>query len=354
MRKKYLILGCSVLLAVIIGNNQITAQENTVLGISQMITLAVSNNLQLKKANYNLKNTELEARKLEAENLLGKSTISDLQKEIVLLNQQNQFQSEKDQLLIRVADDYFRIKISEKDIESKQKKVELERLILEDVEKQVAAGYSVDLDLLQQGNEYYNALFSYQGSELNYQQLLIEVKNRLGLDRNENIITSELTIAEFPEMPLAESIAKARQNSISLQSHTVNIKKVERELEVARADDLSEIEILKLENNLGIAKLDKSLAEQELNYQVETQWMNYNQAKNDIISSQRSLRQMEENQSIIQRQVQAGLRSEEEGLSAAIGVLDSQHRLISSIRQVYQSYLELQRMMGTLDEGDIK
>ena len=342
-----------MLLVMLIGSSQVIAQESSVLGISQMVTLAISNNIPFKKANYNLQNTKLETKKLEAENLLNKSTITDLQKEITLLYQQNQFQLEKDQLLISVVDDYFRIKISEKDIESKQKKVELEKIILADIEKQVKAGYSIDLDLLQQGNEYYDALFDYQGSKLNYEQLLIEIKDRLGLDHAEKIMTSEMAIPDFPEILLAESLEKAHKNSISLQSHEINIKKAQRELETSKAGDLPEIDILKLENNLGIAKLDKSLAEQDLSYQVETQWMNYNQAKNDVILSQRSLRQMEENDIIINRQVQAGLRSEEEGLSATIGVLDAQSRLISSIRQVYKAYLELQRMIGALDEGDL-
>ena len=125
-------------------------------------------------------------------------------------------------------------------------------------------------------------------------------------------------------------------------------------MEIAKANDLPEIEILKLENNLGIAQLDKSLTEQDLDYQVESQWLNYNQANHDIILSQRSLVQMKENEEMIQRQVQAGLRSEEESLSATIGVLDAQSRLISSVQQVYQAYLELQKLMRTLDEGDLK
>lgn len=54
---------------------------------------------------------------------------------------------------------------------------------------------------------------------------------------------------------------------------------------------------------------------------------------------------------MIRQQVQAGLRTDEELLSATIGVLDAQSRLISSVRQVYQAYLELHRLMGTLDKG---
>ncbi len=354
MKKKWMITGCILFMAITIGSGPVIAQENITLGLSRMIALAISNNLQFKKASYQLENTKLETKKMEAENLLNSSNISSLQQEMTLLNQQNQFQSEKDQLLIQVIDDYFRLLMAEKEIESNKKNEELEKIILEDIEKQVAAGYSIDLDLLQQGNEYYDALFSYQESELAYQQMLIEIKDRLGIEHDQPIDLSEMEVPEFPEISLEDAINKARENSITLRSQEINLEKVKRELEVAKANDLSEIEILRLENNLGIAQLDKSLAEQQLDYQVESQWLNYNQANHDIILSQRSLNQMKENETMIQRQVQAGLRSEEEALSATIGVLDAQSRLISSVRQVYQAYLELQRLMGTLDEGDLK
>jgi|GEM_PF-1465479 len=351
MKRNWMITGCMLLLTVSLGGSQILAQENITLGLSRMLDLAIANNLEFKKANYQLENTKLEVRKMEAENLLTESTISNLQKEIILLNQQNQTQSEKDRLLIQVVDDYFRLLTTEKDIESKRSNVELEEIILEDVEKQVAAGYSIDLDLLQQGNEYYNALFSYQESVLAYQQLLIEIKDNLGIEHEQDIQLSEMHIGEFPEINLVDAINRARENSLALKSQSIEINQAERELEKVRANDGPEIEILKLENNLAIVQLEKSLSEQDLNYQVESQWLNYNQSKNDITLSQKSLEQMKENRSMIQQQVQAGLRTNEEALSATIGVLDAESRLISSVRQIYQAYLELQRLMGTLDEG---
>ena len=353
--KKNRIRTCGILiLFILLSSSTITAQENISLGLSRMITLAVSNNLEYKKDNYQLENTKLEVQKMEAENLLAESTLSDLQKEMTLLNQQNQFQSEKDQLLIQVVNHYFTLLMTEKEMESKKKNVELERIVLENVENQVAAGYSIDLDLLQQGNEYYDALFSYQDSELDYHQQLIDIKNVLGIGQNQNIQVMSMQIPEFPEINLEEAIKKGRANSLTLQSQSVGVRLAKQELEKAEAEELSKIEILKLENNLGIAELEDSLAKQDLDYQVEAQWLNYNKAKNNILLSQKSLEQMKENESVIRKQVQAGLRTDEEGLSATIGVLDAESRLISSIHQVYQAYLELERLMGSLNEGVIK
>jgi outer membrane protein TolC len=354
MKKKWMITGCILLMVITVGSGPVIAQENIPLGISQMITLAISNNLNFKKASYQLENVELDAKQLAAENLLTESGMAAMQKEISLLQQQDNFRRQKDQLIIKVVDDYFQLMMSEKDVARKEKNVELERIVLEEVEAQVAAGYSVDLDLLQQGNSYYDSLFSYEKAKLNQQQLLIEVKNTLGIDYNQEVVLSEIQILEFPEIDITESLAKARENNLSLKSKDIETELTRIRLEKAKIDQAPELGIVKLENNFGIAQLERSLLEQDLDYQVLTQWQNYSQSKNDITLSQQSLKQMEENESIINRQVQVGLRSEDESLSAAIGVLDAEYRLISSVRQYYQSYLELQRMMGIMDEGEIK
>ncbi|MBN2395766.1 MAG: TolC family protein [Candidatus Atribacteria bacterium] len=352
MKKKSFFTSYLFLIFLLIGNMQIVAQEpTTILGLSQMVSLAISNNLELQKVNYQLQNTTLEVQRMEAENLLTESTIADLQKEITLLNQQSQFQAEKDQLFIQVVDYYFQLLMAEKDIDSKKENVELEETVLKDVEKKVATGYSIDLDLLQQGNEYYDALFSYQESVLDYQQLIIETKNALGIPRDQTIKLTKLSIPRFSEVDLTEAITLARENSFTLQSQEIRMDQILKELEKSKVNGYSEIEIQELENERSIAGLEKSLTLQNLDYQVETQWLNYNQAKNDIALSQKNLEQMKENELMIRRQVQAGLRTEEEALSSVIGVLDAESRLISSVRQVYQAFLELQRLMGTLDEG---
>ena len=354
MKKRWMITGCILLIYLTIGSGPTIAQENIHLGISQMITLAISNNLNFKKAGYQLENVELDAKQLAAENLLTESGMAAMQKEISLLQQQDNYRRQKDQLIIQVVDDYFKLMMSEKDIARKEKNTELERIVLEEVEAQVAAGYSVDLDLLQQGNSYYDALFSYEKTKLNHQQLSMEVKNTLGIDYNQEVVLSKMQIPEFPEIDITESLNQARENNLSLKGKDIETELARMRLEKAKVDQAPELDIVKLENNFGIAQLERSLFEQDLDYQVLTQWQNYSQSKNDITLSQQSLKQMEENESIINRQVQVGLRSEDEALSATIGVLDAEYRLISSVRQYYQSYLELQRMMGIMDEVEIK
>ena len=330
------------------------AQEVVTLDIPEMITLAISNNLDFQKAVYQLKNVEYDAQQLEAENLLTQSGILAKQKEMNLLQQQNTFQNQKAQLIIQLVDNYFKLILVEKDTLRKEKSVELEKAILAEVEAQVAAGYSVDVALLQQGNAYYNARFSYEKAKLDYQQLQLEVKNSLGIKPETDILVETVQMPQLPEIELNASLAKARENSVNLKSKSIAVELAYARWEKANISQEPQLEIAKQENNLKIAQLEKSIIEQELDFQIQTQWQNLRQNKNDILLNEQSLKQMQENESTIKRQVEAGLRTKDELLSATIGVMDAEYRLISSFRQCYQSYLELQRMMGILDEGGIK
>ncbi len=352
--KNRLLYGSFVFILILISLNcPLMAQEKIILNISQMVALTISNNLNFKKASYQLNNAELDTRQLDADNLMTQSGMLDRQKELNILQQQNTFQNQKEQLIIQAVDNYFRLALAEKDITRKEKNIELQRAVLHEVEAQVAAGYRIELDLLQQGNSYYDALFDYEKAKLDYEQLLIEVKNDLDIKEDTDISVAAITIPQLTEIDFSTLISKARENDYNLEIKNIEIEINHLKLEKAKIEQLSQLEITKLENNLGIAKLERSIIEQDLDYQMITQWQNHKESKNNILLSDQSLRQMEENESIVKRQVQAGLRTEDELLSATIGVLDAEYRLISSVRQYYQAYLELQRMIGILNEGEI-
>lgn len=354
MKNKWFISGCLILLTIAVFGSAVSGQEEITLTISEMISRAINHNLSFQKAVLQLENTDLDIQGLEAENLLTQSQILNQQKEINILQQKATFQSQKDQLILETVDNYFRLLLAEKDIIRKEKNVELERVILKEVEAQVAAGYSVDLDLLQQGNVYYDSLFSFEKAKLDYEQLLIEVKNKLGIDSEAKILIKPAATPQFVEIEQDVALAKVRENSLNLKSKIKEIELAERKLEKAQIDGESFLNISKQENNLKIVKMEKILLEQDLDFQTATQWQNLKQSKNNCILNEQSLEQMKENESNIKKQVQAGLRTSDELLSAALGVLDAEYRLITSVRQCYQSYLDLQKMMGMLEEGEIK
>jgi outer membrane protein TolC len=353
MKKKLFILVFLLLGIFLIGNIQITAQESIKLELAQAVEMALTNNLEFQKAGYQLENTEIDAKKSEAGNLLTQSNLLQRQNELLLIQGKEQYQQKKEDLIIQVVDEYLQLKLVQKDLQVKEKEAELEKNILEDIKVQVKAGYKVQLDVLVQSNEYYDALFSFESAKLDYQKLLGNFRVTLGLSSKSQFELVAINVPDFKEIELDEALKKGRQNSVSLQMNNLEIDLASLELEKSKVSDIPEIDLNKLENNLAITKLDYQIAQQNLDYQIQSQWQNYIQTKNDITSSQNSLIQIKENKIIISNQVKAGLASKDDELSANIGVLQAEYRIASSIRNYYNALLNLQSIMANLNKGDI-
>ena len=353
MKKKLVILTYLLFSILVIGSSQIDAQESINLDLPQAIEMALANNLEFQKAGYQLENAEIDAKRNEAENLLTQSNLLERQYELLLIEGKEQFQQEKEDLIIQVVDGYLQLKLAQKDLQLKEKELELEKNILENIKTQVKAGYKVELDVLEQSNEYYDALFSFESAKLEYQKLLGNFRITLGLNSKSQLELAAINIPDFKEIGLDEALQKGRQNSVALQINTLEIDLASLELEKSKVSDTPEVDLIELENNLAMTKLDYQIARQNLDYQIQSQWQNYMQNKNDITLSQNSLNQIKENKIIISNQVKAGLASEDEELSANVGVLEAEYRVASSVRNYYNALLNLQSIMGNLNKGDM-
>ena len=347
------ILICLLFCIMVIGNIRITAQESIKLDLVQAVEMAFANNLEFQKAGYQLENAEIDAKRNEAENLLTQSNLLERQNELLLFQEKEQYQQKKEDLIIQVVDEYLQLKLAQKDLQVKEKELELEKNTLEEIKAQVKAGYKVELDVLEQSNEYYDALFSFESAKLDYQKLLGNFRVTLGLNSKSQFELAAINIPDFKEIELNEALQDGRQNSVALQLNTLEIDLASLELEKNKVSDAPEIDLNELENNLAITKLDYQIARQNLDYQIQSQWQNYVQMKNEIVLSQNSLNQIKENKIIISNQLKAGLASEDEELSAIIGVLESEYRVASSVRNYYNALLNLQSIMGNLNKGDI-
>ncbi|OGD36097.1 hypothetical protein A2V94_04310 [Candidatus Atribacteria bacterium RBG_16_35_8] len=354
MKKKLVILVSLLFGIMVIGNIQITAQESIKLDLPQAIEMALTNNLEFQKAGYQFENAEIDVKRNEAGNLLTQSNLLERQNELLLIQEKEQYQQKKEDLIIQVVDEYLQLKLAQKDLQVKEKESELEKNTLEDIKVQAKAGYKVELDVLEQSNIYYDALFSFESAKLDYQKLLGNFRVTLGLNSKSQFELVTINTPDFKEIKLDEALQKGRQNSVSLQMNNLEIDLASLELEKSKVSDIPEIDLNKLENNLAITKLDYQIAQQNLDYQIQSQWQNYVQTKNDITLSQNSLDQINKHKAIISNQVKAGLASKDAELSATIGVLEAEYRIVSSVRNYYNALLNLQSIMGNLNKGDIQ
>ena len=354
MKKKLVILAYLLFSILVIGSSQIDSQESINLDLPQAAEMALANNFEFQKAGYQLKNAEIDAKRNEAENLLSQYNLLERQNELLLIQEKEQYQQKKEDLIIQVVDEYLQLKLAQKDLQVKEKASELEKNTLEDIKVQAKAGYKVELDVLEQSNIYYDALFSFESAKLDYQKLLGNFRMTLGLNSESQFELAAINAPDFREIKLDEALQRGRQNSVALQMNNLEIDLASLELEKSKVSDTPGIDLNKLENNLATTKLDYQIAQQNLDYQIQSQWQNYVQTKNDITSSQNNLNQIKENKIIISNQVKAGLASEDDELSAIIGVLQAEYRLASSVRNHYNSLLNLQSIMGNLNKGDIQ
>ena len=353
MKRKPIILAFLLFVIIVTGNIQIVAQESIKLDLPQAVELALANNLEFQKDGYQLKNAEIDAKKNKAENLLTQSILSERQNELLLIQGKEQYQQKKEDLIIQVVDEYLQLKLTQKDLQVKEKEAELEKNILEDIKIQAKAGYKVELDVLEQSNEYYDTLFSFESAKLDYQKLLGNFRVTLGLNSKSQFELVAINTPDFKEIGLDEVLQRGRQNSVTLQMSNLEIDLASLKLEKSKVSDIPGIDLNELENNLAITRLDYQIAQQSLDYQIQSQWQNYVQTKNDITLSQNNLNQIKENKIIISNQVKAGLASKDDELSANIGVLQAEYRIASSVRNYYNALLNLQSIMGNLNKGDI-
>jgi len=354
MKKKMGILIFLLLGIMMMGSIQIAAQESIRLDLPQAVEMALANNLEFQKDGYQLENAKIDAKRNEAENLLTQSNLLERQYELSLIGEKEQYQQKKEDLIIQIVDEYLQLKLTQKDLQVKEKELELEKNTLEEIKAQVKAGYKVELDVLEQGTEYYDALFSFESAKLDYQKLLGNFRVTLGLNSKSQFELVSINTPDFKEIELDEVLQKGRQNSVALQMNNLEIDLASLKLEKSKVSDIPGIDLNELENNLAITRLNYQIAQQSLDYQIQSQWQNYIQTKNDITLSQNSLNQIKENKTIISNQVKAGLASKDEELSAIIGLLQAEYRIASSVRNYYNALLNLQSIMGNLNKGDIQ
>ena len=347
------ILVCLLSGIMLIGSIQVAAQESIKLDLPQAVEMALTNNLEFQKAGYQLKNEAIDVKKSEAGNLLTQSNLLQRQNELLLNQGKEQYQQKNEDLILQVVDEYLQLKLAQKDLQVKEKTSVMEKNTLENIKVQAKAGYKVELDVLEQSNEYYDALFSFESAKLDYQKLLGNFQMTLGVNSKSQFELAAINIPDFKEIKLDEALQKGRQNSVALQMNNLQIDLASLELEKSKVSDTPEIDLNKLENNLAVTKLDYQIAQQNLDYQIQSQWQNYMKTKNDITLSQNSLDQIYQHKLIISNQFKAGLASEDEELSAIVGVLEAEYRLASSVRNYYNALLNLQSIMGNLNKGDI-
>ncbi len=333
------------------------AAETKEMNLSQAINLALENNLNLKIANLDLENAQIDYQKTKANNLLTESRYIELQGDLGLLQAEDNYNQTRNEVIIDVVQKYLQLNQAKKNINAKSKEAELEKNLLEEVEAQVKAGHKGSLDLLRQENKYNNAIFDLEKANDDYHQYFREFKLELGLNDQEgeefNLV--EVAYPEIWQINEEEALKKAIENSFILELRERQIELAKVDLERAEAAASPELDLRKLKNNIELANLNFSKTQKELTNSIRKQFYTYKQSINSLYLSRQNLNQAQENNSIIIDQVKAGLKTKNDLLSAEISLLQAEYNLNSAILNYYMTKLTMQKLIGQkIEEGEIE
>lgn len=327
------------------------------MNLSQAINLALKNNLNLKIANLDLENAQIDYEKTKANNLLTESRYVQLQGDLGLLQAKDNNTQTRNQVIIDVVQKYLQLNQAKKNISSKNKEVELEKRLLEEVKIQVNSGYRGSLDLLQQENKYNNAVFNLEKANDDYHQSFGEFKLELGLSNQgeEEFNLVEVDYLKIWEIGEEEVLKKAIENSFTLELRRRQIELAKVDLERAEVAASPELDLRKLRNNIELANLNFNKTQKELNNSIRKQYYTYKQAVNSLDLSRQNLNQSQESNDIIIEQVGAGLKTKNDLLSAEISLLQAEYDLNSAILNYYTAKLTMQKLIGQkIEEGEIE
>lgn len=331
------------------------AAETKEMNLSQAINLALKNNLNLKIANLDLENAQIDYEKTKANNLLTESRYIQLQGDLGLLQAKDNYTQTRNQVIIDVVQKYFQLNQAEKNITSKSKEAELEGNLLEEVKAQVKAGHKGSLDLLQQENKYNNAVFNLEKANDDFHQSFREFKLGLNNQGEEEFNLVEVDYLKVWEIGEEEVLKKAIENSFTLELRRRQIELAKVDLERAEVTASPELDLRKLRNNIELANLNLNKTQKELDNSIRKQFYAYKQSINSLDLSQQNLNQSQESSSIIIEQVKAGLKTKNDLLSAEISLLQAEYNLNSAILNYYTAKLTLQKLIGQkIEEGEIE
>jgi len=333
------------------------AAEPEEINLSQAINLALENNLNLKIANLDLENAQIDYEKTKANNLLTESRYIELQGDLGLLQAKDNYNQTRNEVIIDVAQKYFQLNQAKRNITAKSKEAELEKNLLEEVKAQVKAGHKGNLDLLQQESNYNNAVFNLEKANDDYHQSFREFKLELGLNNQEEdeFYLVEVDYPEVWQIGEEEALKQAIENSFILELRKRQIELAKVDLERAEVAASPELDLRKLRNNIELANLNSTQTQKELANSIRKQFYTYKQSINSLELSQQNLNQAQENNSILVEQVKAGLKTKKDLLSAEISLLQAEYSLNSAVLNYYTAKLTLQKLIGQkIEEGEIE
>lgn len=346
MRK---LLNCIALIILVMSVSlPVVSAEVKNLDLESAINIAKEQNLELKLATLNLEKAKLEYQKKKANNLLNQSRYSELQAEYNLNVAENTYQNTINTVINNTIQQYTKLWLYNLDLEVKEKKVEVEKFLLEEAKAQYEIGDIGSVDLLEQENTYKDAEFALETARDDYQQNLREFKTTLGLTETEPVL-ADLKHPEVWQITEKEAINAALENSIELQLKG-------EELELARIDlERTKVSSAELDKELKkialeLSQVDKEKTKEDIINSVQEAYYQFKQAVKNMGLKKERLTEAQEKYRLVQKQYEIGLLTITDVLQYEINMLQAEYEYKNAIASYYLEEQSLRQTIGLQSE----
>ena len=332
------------LLVLLTGSVGATKPEK--LTLTNAVDMALEKNIDLKIAKITYENAKIDYKKNKANNLMAGSRYTGLQNEYSLIQAKQNYDNQKDQIIIQTVNEYMKILQSNLNIEVNKKQLELEEKILNDINTQYKRGHKSKLEVLKQENKTHNVESNLEKAKNDYIQLLKEFKTRLGIEEEKNIILENVEMVN--ELKFAEDTAveKGLTSSETLKLHQKKIELAKVDLNRAQATTTPELDLKKLKNNLKMTELQYKKERLTLTNSIQNQLYQYQQSLKTLQLSKKNLNEALENYQIVNEQKKAGLKTKNDLLSARLNVMQNKKDRLLKLSNYINNALQLNKTIG--------
>lgn len=342
LKRRFIGLVLPIMLTVI--PMTVIGAEARKLDLKAAVNMGLEQNLDLKIEELNLEKAELEYRKKKANNLLSQSRYSELEAKYTLAAAQNTYQNVHDNLVKNIIQQYTNIWLSELDLEIKDRKVKLEKLLLEAAKAHYEIGDIGSIDLLEQENAYKDAQFNLEIARDDYQRSVKEFKTLLGLNEIKPVLAG-LEPPRVWAVTEEQAIHTALENSIELKLKNEEVELAELDLERAKIS-APELDRRIKEVALEIARTEKESIQEEIINSTQQVYYQLKQAVKKMNLKKESLTEAKEKYNLRKEQYKAGLIAETEVLQYEVNMMETEYQYKSAIADYYLQEQSLRQAMN--------
>ena len=341
---------CSVALACLVFPMTSFAKspELVELSLQQSQQMALSNNITLRNAEYNLRLSEAALERTKLNNLLSASVITLRTAEYNMEQARNNYEEAKSKLVLEdIANAYFQVLEASKKIEIGQFSVRQAEENLAMVSNKLSLGDASQLDLLKAEIISSSAQLSLAQAENGQTLAIMNLNKLLGLPLATALNLTDALSAEITQVRVEDAIVEALENRREISETNDSLALAQLKWELTQNSYTPELDKAEALIELQIAELNQENTQLEIVIEVTQLFLSLNEKKDNIELTNKAMQERQTSYDISQAQYQRGLIATTDLLDAQIQLTEAKTNSLEALFDYALARNAFARALGT-------